>query len=173
MLPKNRLLEADFSGLRRFHHEMMESILMVSLGIWIDFLKEFLTVNELSEKSSWPERVILWSYQYLVWSLYCQLRRLGIVVILHTKFEIANYPRSIDRSQTRRVRNHQKTLNYLQKTADFREDIDPNLIQYYRTHQKKGLIGHRSKMIAHLKTLWPALVQLTFSNKTLILDECI
>lgn len=52
MLPKNRLLEADFSGLRRFHHEMMESILMVSLGIWIDFLKEFLTVNELSEKSS-------------------------------------------------------------------------------------------------------------------------
>ncbi|ETN70348.1 hypothetical protein NECAME_14821 [Necator americanus] len=28
MLPKNRLLEADFSGVRRFHHEMMESILI-------------------------------------------------------------------------------------------------------------------------------------------------
>ncbi|CAJ0599473.1 unnamed protein product [Cylicocyclus nassatus] len=53
------------------------------------------------------------------------------------------------------------------------EDVDPSLIQCYRTYQRKRLIGHRSKLIAHLKTLWPSLVQLTFTDTdgTVLLDE--
>ncbi|RCN39137.1 F-box domain protein [Ancylostoma caninum] len=133
MLPKNRLLEVDFSGLRRFHHEMMESILMRN---HLDPNMLFSQVTSISFAHCTVSCADLESLSYYTQNL--------------------------------------KSLTIPDRLIDHKqegEDVDPNLIQYYRSYQKNGLIGHRSKMIAHLKTLWPALVQLTFSNKTLILDE--
>ncbi|KAL6728100.1 hypothetical protein Aduo_009906 [Ancylostoma duodenale] len=135
MLPKDRLLEANFSGLRRFHHEMMESILMRN---HLDPNMLFSEVTSISFAQCTVSCADLESLSYYTQNL--------------------------------------KSLTIPDRLIDHKqegEDVDPNLIQYYRSYQKNGLIGHRSKMIAHLKTLWPALVQLTFSNNTLILDEWI
>ncbi|KAK6740588.1 hypothetical protein RB195_008813 [Necator americanus] len=133
MLPKNRLLEADFSGVRRFHHEMMESIL----------IKNHLDPN------------MVFSEVTCISFAHCTVSCADLE-------SLSYYTQNL------------KSLTIPDRLIDHKqegEDVDPNLIQCYRTIQRKGLIGHRSKLIAHIKTLWPALTQLTFCNKTLILDE--
>ncbi|KHJ90137.1 hypothetical protein OESDEN_10022 [Oesophagostomum dentatum] len=134
MLPNNRLLEADFSGLQRFHHDMMESILM----------KYNLDAN-------------------MIFSTVVSISFAHCIVSCADLESLSYYTQNL------------KSLTISDRLIDHRlegDDACPDIMKCYRTYMKKGLIGHRSKMILYVKTLWPGLVQLTFSDISLILDEC-
>lgn len=124
MLPNNRLTEANFSGLRRFHRELMEDIMIRNR---VDACSLFSGVTSMSFSGCLVSCADLESLSYCMQNL--------------------------------------KSLTLSDRLIDHPingEDVDPNKIQNFRTYQKNGLIGHRARTIAHMKTLWPTLVQLTF-----------
>ncbi|KAK6026050.1 F-box domain protein, partial [Ostertagia ostertagi] len=124
MLPKNRLVEADFSGIRRFQRELMEEIMIRNR---LDACSLFAGVTTMSFDGCIVSCDDLESLSYCMQNL--------------------------------------KSLTLPDRLIDHRingEDVDAKKIQNFRTYKTNGLIGHRGRTIAHMKTLWPSLVQLTF-----------